>query len=146
MGGMLCRVHLLDSQPLSAHSLRDAARHGIDPEHRTWVRALADYFFKKKYPRLPLQRFRLEALTPFTRSVILATRRVPMGRSWTYTDLAREMGYSPDFRRAVAGALGRNPMPLFFPCHRIVGQEDLGGFSSGLRWKSRLLAHEGVRV
>jgi len=91
---------------------------------------------------LPARCFSFSSLTDFTRNVILAARRVAVGRTVSYTELARRMGLSPEHRRAVAQALARNPFPIFFPCHRIVAAGGIGGFSGGRGWKRRLLAHE----
>ena len=44
--------------------------------------------------------------------------------------------------RAVARACSANPLPLFIPCHRVIGERGLGGFSPGLKWKSLLLKLE----
>jgi methylated-DNA-[protein]-cysteine S-methyltransferase len=47
----------------------------------------------------------------------------------------------------VGGAVGRNPAPVFIPCHRVVAAgRGLGGFSGGLPWKEALLRHEGHQV
>jgi O-6-methylguanine DNA methyltransferase len=49
--------------------------------------------------------------------------------------------------RAVGGACGANPIPVFVPCHRVVAANSgLGGFSDGLYWKRALLKREGVRL
>lgn len=80
----------------------------------------------------------------FERVVLAAVRRVGWGSTSTYGEIAREIG-RPGAARAVGGALGRNPVPLFIPCHRILGLASLGGFSApgGLDLKRRLLGLEG---
>ena len=113
---------------------------------QTALRALKSYFLLRRNPFISVHHFSFDGLTDFTRNVILGTRRVPMGRTVTYTEFARILDLPPGCRRAVGGALGRNPFPIFFPCHRIVGSGGLGGFSSGTAWKRMLLAHEGVSV
>jgi O-6-methylguanine DNA methyltransferase len=65
-------------------------------------------------------------------------RRIPWGTALTYAELAREVE-SPRAFRAVGQACGANPLPLLVPCHRVLAQDGLGGFSSGLAWKERLL-------
>ena len=124
----------------------DSPRSGLPFPLNGILRKLKSYVLDKKHPGVPDGRFSFSGLTAFTRNVILGTRRVPMGRTVTYTEFARMLGLSPDARRAVGRALGRNPFPLFFPCHRIVGAKDAGGFSSGPDWKRRLLEHEGARA
>jgi methylated-DNA-[protein]-cysteine S-methyltransferase len=89
----------------------------------------------------------LGPVSGFDRAVYVAARDVAPGEVVTYGELARRIG-RPGAARAVGGALGRNPIPLFVPCHRIVGASGIGGFSStgGLVTKRRLLAVEGVRI
>lgn len=82
--------------------------------------------------------------TEFQREVWLATASIPYGEVRSYAWLAEEIG-RPKAVRAVAQALGANPLLLFVPCHRVLRSNgDLGGFSCGVEWKSKLLALEGV--
>lgn len=93
---------------------------------------------------VPLRR---PAATPFQHRVWDAMLRIPAGETRTYGELAAELGTSP---RAVGGACGRNALPLFIPCHRVVAKTGLGGFSGdwetglALDVKQRLLEHEGA--
>ncbi|MBE0466082.1 MAG: methylated-DNA--[protein]-cysteine S-methyltransferase [Candidatus Desulforudis sp.] len=81
--------------------------------------------------------------SPFGRTVLEACRKVPFGRTITYTALAREVG-KPRAARAVGNALGANRTPLVVPCHRIVRSDGSpGGFTGGAEWKRRLLLLEG---
>ncbi len=83
----------------------------------------------------------LSALKPFQRRVLDRCARIDYGRTKTYGQLAREID-RPAAARAVGGALGRNPVPLVIPCHRVVaGDGSLGGFSAeqGVKLKRRLL-------
>lgn len=98
-----------------------------------------------------LKRFRvkldLSSLTAFQRQVLDRCARIGYGRTKTYGQLAREVG-RPNAARAVGGALGRNPVPLVIPCHRVVaGDGRLGGFSAeqGVSLKRRLLDMEAGR-
>lgn len=68
---------------------------------------------------------------------------IDRGQVKTYGDVARGIG-SPRGARAVGLACGRNPVPLFIPCHRVVAGRGPGGYSGGLAWKRWLLAREGV--
>lgn len=83
--------------------------------------------------------------TPFQRAVWEALRAIPYRETRTYADVARAIG-RPRALRAVGGAIGRNPVPIFVPCHRVVASDGLGGFSGGLEHKRRLLALEGARL
>ncbi len=87
----------------------------------------------------------IESVSPFERAVLKATRQIPKGRVLTYSALAAQIG-RPRAARAVGNALAKNPIPLFIPCHRVVGKEGIGGFSSGLDVKAKLLQLEGISL
>lgn len=79
--------------------------------------------------------------TPFQQRVWAALRAIPYGATRTYGDLARALA---SFPRAVGGAVGRNPLTLFIPCHRVVGAHGaLTGYAGGLDRKTALLRLEG---
>lgn len=90
----------------------------------------------------------------FDRRVLGAVRGVGWGRTASYGDIAKRVG-APRAARAVGGALGRNPVSLVIPCHRIIaGDGTLGGYG-GTGWvdrdkqlsrKEALLLREGVTV
>lgn len=84
--------------------------------------------------------------TEFQRSVWAALRRIPVGQTWTYARLAREVG-KPTAMRAVGAANGRNPVALVVPCHRVIATGGkLGGYAGGLDRKAWLLQHEGAQL
>ena len=88
----------------------------------------------------------LAGTSPFQRRVLAAARRIPAGRVVSYGDLARRIG-RPRACRAVGQALGRNPVPIVIPCHRVVaGAGRLGGYVGGAARKRKLLALEGARL
>ena len=91
-----------------------------------------------------LEQFELElalAGTPFQRRVWDALRRIPYGATTTYGTLARELGASEP--RAIGGAVGRTPVPIIIPCHRVIGADgSLTGYGGGLDRKRTLLAFE----
>jgi O-6-methylguanine DNA methyltransferase len=68
-------------------------------------------------------------------------RQIPWGSALTYGDIASAAG-SPRAFRAVGQACGANPLPLIVPCHRVLAQDGIGGFSGGLAWKYKLLELE----
>jgi len=87
--------------------------------------------------------------TPFARAVWQALLEVPYGRVVTYGELAARVAPRLEpprtSARAVGGAVGRNPISLIIPCHRVVGAGgSLTGYAGGLERKARLLALEGV--
>lgn len=82
----------------------------------------------------------------FGRVVLARLAEVPFGALVTYGELARAAG-RPGAARAVGGAVGRNPLPIVIPCHRVIAADGrLGGFSAGLPNKRALLALEGHTV
>jgi len=88
----------------------------------------------------------LRGLTPFTGRVLRLAHAVPFGLAISYGSLARRLG-RPGAGRAVGTALGRNPVPIVIPCHRVVragGQ--LGGYVGGAAVKQALLDLEGYRA
>jgi methylated-DNA-[protein]-cysteine S-methyltransferase len=88
----------------------------------------------------------LGRLTPFQQSVLQTIRVIPVGAVWTYGQVARSLG-RPKASRAVGQALGRNPVPIVVPCHRVVASGGrLGGYSAGggLESKRYLLGLEGA--
>ncbi len=81
----------------------------------------------------------------FARQVFLAARELKRGQTTTYGELAQKIGI-PGAARAVGGALGRNPVPLIVPCHRVLAAGGkVGGFSAGtgVSLKRRMLMLEG---
>ncbi|ARP93345.1 methylated-DNA--[protein]-cysteine S-methyltransferase [Bordetella genomosp. 13] len=83
--------------------------------------------------------------TEFQRQVWRGLQELSFGEVISYGELARRIG-RPKAIRPLGGAVGRNPLVVFIPCHRVIGYDtSLTGFSSGLARKHELLAHEGHR-
>ena len=129
-----------------------AAAGGLDMDSAAWERSssvglreakkqLIEYLAGGRTAfNLPLD---LSRGTPFQRRVWKTLRAIPYGRLWSYRGLASRVG-GVQYARAVGGAVGANPLPIIVPCHRVVAQDaPIGGFSSGLPAKRRLLALEG---
>ena len=82
--------------------------------------------------------------TPFRQKILKVVRDIPYGTVLSYGQVANLAGY-PRANRAVGGALGSNKILIIIPCHRVIYSDGTqGGFGSGLQWKSRLLALEGL--
>ena len=78
----------------------------------------------------------------FSATVLRATRQIPFGVTRSYGAIAARIG-APQSSRAVGNALGRNPVPILIPCHRVVAAGGkLGGFTGGLAMKRALLSLE----
>ncbi len=85
--------------------------------------------------------------TAFERSVWAELMKIPFGQTATYGAIAARLGLPRGAARAVGGAVGRNPVSLVVPCHRVVGANGrLTGYAGGLERKRFLLALEGVII
>src|SRR4051812_48231977 len=77
--------------------------------------------------------------TPFQQRVWSELRRIPFGATLSYTQLAERIGRA-DIVRAVGAAVGRTPVPIIVPCHRVLGADgSLTGYGGGLQRKRALL-------
>ncbi len=91
-------------------------------------------------------RLDLNGLSDFECDVLAATRRIPAGQIRPYGWVAREAG-RPRAVRAVGSVLGRNPVPLLIPCHRVVRADGrLGDYMFGSAHKEELLRAEQVNL
>jgi methylated-DNA-[protein]-cysteine S-methyltransferase len=88
------------------------------------------------------------------RTVLAAVRAIPRGTTLSYGEVAR-LADRPGAARAVGGAVGRNPVGLVIPCHRVIAADgSLGGYGAAawggreaaLEVKAALLELEGVRI
>jgi len=86
--------------------------------------------------------------TKFQRKVWKYLKKIPRGKTKTYSEVAAAIG-SPSSIRAVANAVGKNPYPPKIPCHRVIRSDgSLGGYSGkgGIRTKRILLKKEGIML
>ncbi len=112
--------------------------------HRTTVAALNRALAGKPPEILPP--LDLSRGTAFQQRVWDAMRKIKPGETRSYGEIARDIGKSKAVR-AVGGACGANPIPVFVPCHRVLAaNRKIGGFSGGLDWKRKLLEREGVKL
>ena len=125
--------------------LPDTSEWPHDPAHpvlRDAVAQLADYFAGRRTAfDLPLD---LQGGTAFQQSVWHALLAIPRGGTTSYASLSQRIG-RPTAMRAVGAAVGRNPLSIVVPCHRVVGADgSLTGYAGGLERKSVLLQLEGA--
>lgn len=81
--------------------------------------------------------------TDFQQQVWKALRKIPYGKTFSYLDIAKTIK-KPSAVRAVGGAIGKNPLSIVVPCHRVIGANGkLTGFAGGLEKKAILLNLEG---
>ena len=132
------------------HVLFERSRHGTsgrgdwkrDPSavHPAREQLLSYFAGERRRFDLPLR----PVGTPFQQAVWKALREIPFGATRSYGDIARRIG-TPRAVRAVGAANGRNPLPIFVPCHRVIGSDgSMTGFGGGLPVKRFLLRHEGL--
>ena len=109
------------------------------PLLREAVRQLESYFAGElKEFTLPLE----PSGTAFMKRVWTALCGIPYGNTASYKEIAEKVG-APKAARAVGLANNRNPIPIFIPCHRVIGADgSLIGYRGGLEMKKRLLELE----
>ena len=86
-------------------------------------------------------------MSVFEEKVWSQIKKIPRGKTVTYSEIARRIGM-PKAARAVGNAVGKNPFPVVVPCHRVVRSDGkLGGYSGpgGIRRKRELLRRERSR-
>jgi methylated-DNA-[protein]-cysteine S-methyltransferase len=82
--------------------------------------------------------------TPFQQKVWAQLRKIPVGKTISYGELAKRIG-NPRAVRAVARANATNPVAIVIPCHRVIGSDGtLTGYAGGLPRKRWLLSHEAA--
>lgn len=117
------------------------------PEHPVLRQAAAEldaYFAGQRHRfELPLD---LGHGTAFQQAVWQALLAIPSGQTTSYGELARRIG-RPRAVRALGAAVGRNPVSIIVPCHRVIGADgSLTGYAGGLARKTTLLQLEGVGI
>ncbi|MDQ6932770.1 MAG: methylated-DNA--[protein]-cysteine S-methyltransferase [Candidatus Eremiobacteraeota bacterium] len=106
-----------------------------------WVHATIELFFQTG--RLDSEHVDISDLTPFEQAVLRAAAQIPRGQVRSYAWLARQVGH-PKAARAVGQVMAKNPLPLLFPCHRVVDSSGaLHNYGYGIDMKARLLKLEG---
>ena len=126
---------------LAALVFGDYGGYDDTPLFRETRRQLEEYFagVRRRF-FLPLA----PAGTEFQLQIWRALEEIPYGTAVSYQELARRVG-RPRSARAAGQAVGRNPLPVLLPCHRVIASGGgLGGYSGGLEKKRLLLTLEGV--
>lgn len=105
-----------------------------------------DVYFSGKVPNFT-PKYKIDNLTQFKKEVIDIMNSVSYGSTITYSDIAnviaKKRGITKMSAQAVGKAVGKNPICIIIPCHRVVGKNgSLTGYSGGLKNKAALLACE----
>ena len=139
-GRELTGLWLEEQKYFGAHLSPEAREERADPVLQLAVNWLDRYFAgtspePKELPLAPRG-------TDFQKQVWRCLCRIPYGQTVTYGFIARQLGSSA---RAVGSAVGRNPISIIIPCHRVLGSGgSLTGYAGGIERKRRLLELEGI--
>lgn len=141
--GSLCELRFIGQK----YAPQDCGQWQTDPEQPLFrcLREQLEAYFAGR-----LQTFDLPLAprgTPFQTAVWTLLRAIPCGVTVTYGALARQLAEQRQGRlpapQAVGGAVGRNPITIIIPCHRVLGADgSLTGYAGGLERKAALLALE----
>ena len=120
----------------------DAAVRGAAPLARKVAEEVAEYFTGTRETfSVPIH---LRG-TAFQRSVWKELLAIPFGKLVSYGDITERVGLPMSAARAVGGAVGRNPVSIMVPCHRVIGASgSLTGYAGGIDRKRALLSLEGA--
>ncbi|AFC31420.1 methylated-DNA/protein-cysteine methyltransferase [Paenibacillus mucilaginosus 3016] len=145
----LCRIHFPHEglESAAAWLRRHLPRAVLTEDREVFLRngawAVLEAYFAGKAARFEDIALDLRG-TPFQQEVWRELGRIPAGTTRSYREIAEAVG-RPQAVRAVGAANGANPLPVIFPCHRVIGADGtLTGYRGGLRIKQALLALEGV--
>lgn len=142
----LCRSYL--PEPTSANIKRRLLESLTDADFdenyfKDLQEQITGYFegVQVDFSRVPIT---LEGLSVFSQQILTACRDIEIGRTATYSELAKKAG-RPAAGRAVGGVMARNPLPLIIPCHRVIRTDGkMGGFTApgGISLKKKMLELE----
>jgi methylated-DNA-[protein]-cysteine S-methyltransferase len=129
----------LEGQRYEPTPTSDWTQTGGSPLFSSAATQLAEYFAgSRTHFQLPLAPLG----TPFQQEVWRRLKDIPYGTRVSYGAIAQAMG-TPQSARAVGAAVGRNPLSIIIPCHRVVGKDGaLTGYAGGIERKQTLLTLE----
>ncbi len=110
------------------------------------LKAALERYVSRENPNWPDLPYDFSHLSNFQRAALEELQRIPSGATRTYKELATRVG-KPKGAQAMGRAMGANPFPVVYPCHRVIASDGkLTGFSAkdGLKMKVWLLRHEGA--
>jgi len=131
-----------DGDEAAMQSIKRRLGRGVIPAQAPqWVSDTLSAFFHQHESRL--DRVDISDLTPFEQTTLRMCAKIPAGEVRSYGWVAAAIG-QPNAARAVGGVMARNPVPLLYPCHRVVDCEGrLHNYEYGIDVKARILELEG---
>jgi methylated-DNA-[protein]-cysteine S-methyltransferase len=140
-GKSLTELHIEDDKYF-VHIPKEWEKRSDDPILNKAQKELEEYFAKKRVTfTIPLE----PKGTAFQHTVWNALREIPSGTTQSYMDIAKKI-HKPEAIRAVGSAVGRNPLCIFIPCHRVMGSDGkFHGYVAGVERKKFLLELEGMK-
>ncbi len=116
------------------------------PDSQTLLKRFKKHALIEKKIHLPVKLSCLLVGTPLQHQVWMALLDIPQGQTWSYQQLASHI-HKPKAVRAVANAVGANPISPLIPCHRVIrSNNQMGGYYWGNKAKLALLQEEGVDI
>lgn len=136
-GDQLCELNIGSEKPAFSEALSDI--------QKNVVQQLTEYFAGER------KDFEISIVfnkgTEFEQDIWKALLDIPYGKTCSYSDIAYKIGKNRKASQAVGGAVGRNPIAIIVPCHRVIGKNGkLTGFASGIDRKIFLLNLERQRT
>jgi methylated-DNA-[protein]-cysteine S-methyltransferase len=130
-----------DAEAARAQVERRLRRPLLPAQSPAWVSEAVQGFFRTW--KVDMSRVDISQLSDFEQAALRKAAQIPPGQVRSYGWIAREIGH-PQAARAVGQAMARNPVALFFPCHRVVDASGaLHNYGYGVEMKARLLQMEG---
>ncbi len=139
----ICRLTFDEDESALRHRFPNADILADDGTIAPWVEgALQAIERPQSAPELPIDVHG----TAFQEAVWRELRKIPLGETRSYADIAKAVG-DPNATRAVGTANGSNPVAVLVPCHRVIRSDGtLGGYAGGLDRKKKLLAADGASL
>ena len=139
----ICRLTFKEDEQALRQRFPNADIRADDGTIAPWVEgALLAIDAPQAAPELPIDVHG----TAFQEAVWQELRKIPLGETRSYADIAKAVG-DPNATRAVGTANGSNPIAVLVPCHRVIRSDGtLGGYAGGLDRKKKLLAAEGAMI
>lgn len=105
-------------------------------------KAWLDMYFNGEKPDFNID-YKLENISDFSKKVLEIVSKIPYGETMTYGEISKLISDRMS-SQAVGSAVGKNPICIIIPCHRVIGFNNLGGYSKGMDKKIKLLEIEGI--